>query len=47
MGVAEEKKLGYREENDLPRSDNFEENTKRERAETVSVVEPQGKRVKT
>jgi hypothetical protein len=51
MGVAEERTLGYREDNQLPGSDDIEvlvtENTKRERADTLSVVEPQGKKVKT
>ena len=51
MRVAEEKTLEYQEENQLPESDDIEmlvkENTKRERADTLSVLEPQGKKVKT
>jgi hypothetical protein len=50
MGVAKEETVGYRTENELPESDDIEAikaATKRERAETLSVVEPHGKKVKT
>ena len=50
MAVEEERTRRYRSENELPGSDDIEvikEITKRERAETLSVVEPQGKKVKT
>lgn len=50
MGVAKEETLGYRKENELPGSDDMEAikaTAKRERAETLSVVEPHGKKIKT
>ena len=50
MGVAKEKTVGYRTENELPGSDDIEAikaTTKRERPEKLSVVEPHGKKKKT
>ena len=50
MGISERATFEYRDDFELPGSDDIEEiraeYVKRERAETVSVVEPKGKRRK-
>jgi hypothetical protein len=50
MGISEKATVEYRDEFELPGSDDIEEireyYVKRERAETVSVVEPKGKKRK-
>ena len=51
MGISESTTFEYRDDFELPGSDDIEEIradvVKRERAETVSVVEPKGKKLKT
>lgn len=51
MGISEEATFNYRDDSELPGSDAIEEirveMVKRGQAETVSVVEPKGKKRKT